>query len=139
MGEREVSGEEQQRFSDAMTRREARHTYLEVGGQAYAEEEEPSRAALLELSRLLRELAKAAARKSMATKARLAWALSLGSLRTLEEQCEALRFLEEVLNNIFHAGLGREAHPAREAAEKAQTELHALMDALRDRAPEHLR
>jgi hypothetical protein len=138
MGEREVSDGEQQRFSDAMTRREARHTYLEVGGQAYAEEEEPSRAALLELSRLLRELAKAPVRGSMATKARLAWALSLGSLQTLEEQCEALRFVEAVLN-IFHAGLGREARPAREAAEKARTELHALMDALRDRAPEHLR
>lgn len=180
MGEREVSDEEQLRFGEAMKRREEREAYLEVGGMAYAEEEEPPRAALLELSRSLRVLAEEGF-GDLAAEARLAWALSLGALRTPEQQGAALRFVERVRARFSDwssggrarqvladlrltadargdeeglAALGRvgalldarlqnlyerRSRLASEEAEKAHGALVALMDALRERAPEHLR
>jgi hypothetical protein len=178
--ERVVTEEERARSGEAQRLREVREAYLDEGGEAYPEEEETPRAALLELSRRLRALAKEGF-GDLASEARTVWALSLGPLRALHHQAAALRVVEELRLRLSHRSSGqrtvqvladlrltadargdaealaaiakvdellrgrlqnlREERelPASQAAEAAVEALVALMDALRERAPEHLR
>lgn len=127
----EQATDEQARFSEAVRRREEREAYLDEGGEAYPEEEEPPRDALLELSRRLRALEEEGV-VGLEAETRLAWVLALGPLRTLEQQAAALRFADGVR-------FRPELPACRGEALAAVKALAALMDALRERAPEHLR
>jgi hypothetical protein len=106
--EQEETQDDRGAFAAAMALREERERYLEVDGAAYPEEEEPARAALLELSRRLAALADGGF-GDMAVDARVVWARSLLPLRSLEQIVAALRDVEVAWLSLFARSSGERA------------------------------